>query len=67
MSITTATTIRRFSRDEYHEMARTGILRPEERVELIYGEILAKTPQGTHMLPLLIFWIPSYNRPLVTG
>ena len=47
MSITTATTIRRFSRDEYHEMARTGILRPEERVELIHGEILAMTPQGT--------------------
>ena len=45
--MTTATTIRRFSRDEYHEMARTGILRPEERVELIHGEILAMTPQGT--------------------
>jgi len=45
--MSTATTIRRFSRDEYHEMARTGILRPEERVELIHGEILAMTPQGT--------------------
>ncbi len=45
--MTTATTIRRFSRHEYHEMARTGILRPEERVELIHGEILAMTPQGT--------------------
>ena len=47
MSITTATTTRRFSRDEYNEMARRGILRPEERVELICGEILAMTPQGT--------------------
>jgi len=45
--MTTATTIRRFSRDEYNEMARRGILRPEERVELICGEILAMTPQGT--------------------
>ena len=45
--MTTATTLRRFSRDEYHEMARTGILRPEERIELIHGEILAMTPQGT--------------------
>ena len=28
-------------------MARTGILRPEERIELIHGEILSTIPQGT--------------------
>jgi len=45
--MSTATTTRRFSRDEYHEMARTGIFRPEERIELIHGEFFAITPQGT--------------------
>ena len=45
--MTTATTIRRFSRDEYHQMARSGILRHDERVELIQGEIVTMTPQGT--------------------
>ena len=45
--MTTATTIRRFSRDEYYQMARSGILRQDERVELIHGEIVNKTPQGT--------------------
>jgi len=45
--MTTTILTRRFSRDEYHEMARTGILRPEERVELIHGEIIAMTLQGT--------------------
>ena len=45
--MTTASTTRRFSRDEYHEMARTGILRPEERIALIHGEILTTTLQST--------------------
>ena len=45
--MSTTVTARRFSRDEYHEMARTGILRPEEHVELLHGEVLAITPQGT--------------------
>ena len=65
--MTTGITVRRFSRDENHEMGRIGIFRPEERVELIYGEILAKTPQGTSMLPLLIFSVPGYSGPLGIG
>lgn len=31
---------------DYHEMGRQGILRPDERVELIHGELIVREPQG---------------------
>ncbi len=37
---------RRYTRDEYYLMAETGVLGPEERVELIGGEIVPMAPQG---------------------
>lgn len=40
---------RRWTVDEYERMARTGVLHPDDRVELLEGEIVAMTPIGpTH-------------------
>jgi Uma2 family endonuclease len=37
---------RRFTVDEYHRMAEAGILREDERVELLDGDVLEMSPTG---------------------
>ena len=37
---------RRFTVQEYYQMAEIGLLQPDERVELIEGEIILMSPQG---------------------
>ncbi len=38
---------RRWTRAEYERMVAAGILTPDDRVELIDGEIVTRTPQGS--------------------
>lgn len=46
--MTVALTKRRFTADEYHQMADAGILTEDDRVELIDGEIVQMVPIGSH-------------------
>lgn len=39
--------IHRWTRRDYHRMAETGLLRPDERTELVDGVIYTMSPQGT--------------------
>lgn len=39
--------VRRLSRQDYHRMAESGILLPDERVELLEGQIIQMAAKGT--------------------
>ncbi len=47
--------VRRWSREEYERMVERGIFAPGDRVELIAGEVLTTTPQGSaHATALML-------------
>lgn len=55
----TTTYVRLFTTEEYHHMANVGILHPEEKVELIEGQIIsmaAKNPPQQLQNKLRIFY-----------
>ncbi len=41
------TNIRQITVNEYHQMAEMGIFHPEERLELISGQIIKMAAKGT--------------------
>ena len=41
---------RLFTADEYHRMGEAGVFRPDDRVELVEGEIVEMTPIGSNGL-----------------
>jgi Uma2 family endonuclease len=45
--MTTLIGTRRFSVEEYHRMAEVGILKPNDRVELLDGDIIAMAPMSS--------------------
>ena len=51
---------RLFTRKEYHQLAEKGILDPDERVELIRGEIITMSPIGKNhasIVDRLSYWL----------
>jgi len=55
---------RRFTVDEYYIMARSGILREDERVELIEGEIIQLPPIGSRHMAGVNQIVACFHRDL---
>jgi Uma2 family endonuclease len=59
--------IHRFNIAEYEAMARHGILRPDDRVELITGEIVEMPPVGNHHIAAVTALVETFYRLLPQG
>lgn len=58
---------RRFTRADYHAMARTGVLRPDERLELIEGEIIVMSPAGIRHSSCVLRITEAFNTERLAG
>ena len=56
--------IRKYTVDEYHAMVETGILTPDERVELIDGEIVQMPPMSSPHASVINHIVSRFNRML---
>ena len=57
---------RRFTVEEFQRMGEVGIFAPDERVELIDGEVIEMTPIGPRHMES-VFALEDYLRPIVGG
>lgn len=64
---TTAFGNREFTRDEYERMVEARILGPDERVELLEGEIVPMSPQGMRHIAVLELVAESLRRAFGAG
>jgi len=62
---------RKFTVEEYEKMATEGIIKPDEKVELIRGEIIKMSPMGTRhaagIARLIQLFIKSLDRSYSQG
>ena len=58
---------RLFTREDYHAMGRMGVLRPDERVELIEGEIIVISPAGIRHRSCVLRLNEAFNTERLAG
>ncbi len=58
---------RRFTRGEYERMASHGIIAPEERVELVDGEIVVMSPEGSRHATVVDLITDAARASFTTG
>jgi Uma2 family endonuclease len=61
-----ASTLHRFTREQYYRMAETGVLRDEDRVELLNGEVTDMSPIGDRHAAM-VRRLLAYFSPLING